>query len=440
MESYQCVQSPQQHLRLSLNMRKALHVLQLPVLELSEWLMQEIEQNPVLEIDSTYNPLQESLEQLTALEENSSDLSDDVVLQEEQKRKAYQISLLTYPISLYEHLHQQARCAFQDPLDLNLAEQLIGSLDSHGFLQEESPEMSRVIEILQSFDPPGICARNLRESLLIQLKRKGLEHSRGYQIVAHFFDELLSCQIPKIAKYLKVPAVEVQSAILDQIAPLHFHLRTLFAQGRSPVIIPDIYLEWEEEQWSIRINHDPLPRVKIVSLCQSESLNREERQYIREQIRAGQWLQTTLGRRQDILTSIALYFVQKQGDFLKGENKMLFPMTLKDIAQELSLHESTIARAISGKYLHCPQGVLALRSLLSQGISAAQGQHISNQTVQQMLTHLIDQEDKTQPLSDEELAKRLNEMGIFCARRTVAKYRTKMQIASASYRKRFLSS
>ncbi len=281
-----------QHLRMSAEMQQALHVLRLPILELAEWLKIEIEQNPLLEFDFSEDHHQESLEDLCRIEYDDTPLfeeSDASILLEEKKRKAYQEGLLTYPTSLLEHLNEQARWAFQNSIDLQIAEQLIGSLDIHGFIQgplsdiapNASPEhLKQILTILQSFDPPGICARNLQESLLIQLKRVSKEHSVSFKIIQNHFDDLLTNRLALIARKQHLSVQTIHQIIRQEIAPLNFHPSNIFYHSYSQAIIPDLYLEQEEEGWKIYINHAPLPKFQMTPFYQQIPLASEEKKYV----------------------------------------------------------------------------------------------------------------------------------------------------------------
>ncbi len=440
-----------QHLLLSMAMQQAFYVLQMPVLELSEWLKQEIEQNPALELDFSQDSRKESLDDLCSVEYAEDPLfesSDPTTLELEKKRKAYQESLLTYPISLHDHLFQQARFTFEDKNDLSLAEQIIGHLDPKGFLSADlseigqSARVEQIISVLQTFDPPGICARNLQESLLIQLRHVKKENGTAFQLIQNHFEDLLANRIPQIGKKLRLSSQEIQEVIHRDIFPLNLHPGYSFQESSACCIVPDIHLEQHESNWEIRINQSPFPHFRIAPCYEKclaeETMEKEEHQYVQRQIASGQWLKKIVRRREDTLLAITHYLIKKQSNFLSGEQKTLVPMGIQEIADEMGMHESTIARAVSNKYLSCPQGIFSLRSFFTQGLVCQNGQKVSNHTLRQLLSQMIEREDKAKPLSDEEMVKQFKKMGIPCARRTVAKYRQKLHIASAAKRRKWL--
>lgn len=438
-----------QNLLLSMAMQQAFHVLQMPTLELAEWLKQQIEDNPVLELDLSES---EGMQEQYAIENEDplyDENADPAILELEKKRRSYQESLLVYPTSLYEHLVAQARLAFEDPIDLAIAEQIIGHLDSKGFLTAPLSEMTSdikraqdILSVLQTFDPSGICAHHLQESLLIQLKLLGKTQTLAYQIIEHYFSQLLLNQIPLIAKHLKTEPRTVQETIHDDIAVLNLNPGSAFDSSCTAPIFPDIHLDCIDGKWEIKIHQNHFPQFQISPVYQTlfidPSLSKEEKKFFHKHIESGNWLKKIVKRREDTLIAITEHLIKKQSLFLAGEQKTLVPMKMQEIAEEIGMHESTIARAISNKYLSCPQGIFSLRSFFTQGLLCQNGQKVSNHTLSQLLAQFVEQEDKAHPLSDEEIAAKFKKMGIPCARRTVTKYRQKLHIASAAKRRQWL--
>lgn len=447
-----CQLKQNQQMHLSLEMQQALLVLQMPVQELAEWLTLEVEKNPTVELDLSHNPFKESLDTVCSIEYNEEPLfetSDSTVLAEEKKRKLYRESLLTYSMSLKEHLREQVRWSFTTPAERTMAEQIIDHVDDNGFLTispyELFPEVSSetirsILTTLQSFDPPGVFARNLQESLLIQLRQQGKIETPFFRIVDYHFEDLLANRIPRIAKNLKLSAEQIDKTVNEGIAHLNFHPGQLFCKAPSQPIIPDMTIEQKEGAWVIHIHHSALPHFYVAPICHKKNWNAEEKRYIHRQLNAANWLHTIVHRRKDILLSIGYYLIETQSPFLTGEQNKLRPVTLQEMAHALELHESTVARAVAHKYLYCAQGIFPLRSFFTQGIVCPNGQHISNHTLRRLLKQMIDQEDKCSPLSDTQLVQQFEEKGIPCARRTIAKYRQKMHIASANQRRRWQSS
>ena len=429
-----------QQLLINLAMKQAFHVLQLPALELSEWLKTEIESNPVLEIDLTKESFKESLQEPVYRRKMSESTSY-------QKREEPAIRA---EVSLYEHLMQQAHLTLEDRGDLNIAEWLIGHFNEKGFLDIPLDEVAsnlplasvkRILAVIQTFDPPGVGACSLQESLLIQLGQRQNRESLAGRILSEHFDDLLHNRLPLIAEKLGVSTSRIVSVVEKEIAPLNLHPGSGFSSERAPAIIPDLLLIEAVGKWHIEVNTTFLPNFQIapiyVEAIQEKSLENTEYAYLRQQLSGGRWLKRIVHRRNQMLKSIGEFVLKKQIDFFNAEKGELAPLTLQEAARELNLNESTVARAVSGKYIACPQGVFSLKSFFHQGVTAKNGQKISNHSLRQILAKAIANEDKRSPLSDAELAQHFHRLGIPCARRTIAKYRTTLKIAPAARRKKW---
>lgn len=436
----------QQQLLMNLAMRQAFHVLQLPTLELSEWLNSEIESNPVLEIDLTHEefkgPIDEPRERAPLRNKSQENW--------ERKRKEHQDNLLKAHVSLYEHLKSQAVVTFEERGDLHLAKLIIGHLNEKGFLETSLEEiapsiplekMQRVLKHIQSLDPPGIGARNLQECLLLQLQLKNKENSPAAQIIANHFDDLVHNRLPLIAQKLSLP-IDVLAQIIDkEIAPLDLNPGYRFSAPVIASIIPDLLLLNIEGTWQIEVNTSFLPKFQIAPVymqaLQERSLENAETSYLRRQVASGRWLRRIVHKRNTTLHRIGTYLLKRHLAFFNGDSGSLTPLTMKEAADELGIHESTVARAVAHKFIAAPQGMFALKSFFQQGVETKSGEKISNRSLRAMLTKFIDEEDKSTPLSDEQLARRFQKMGIPCARRTIAKYRSSLKIAPACQRKRW---
>lgn len=399
-------------------MQQALHVMQLPILELSEWLLSEVEKNPVLEI----------------------------VPKREMRRGTHTVSEpeVASTATLFHHLMAQAQCHFTEVRQLEIAEWLIGHLNEKGFLEVPLSELTthaslkaleEVLAEIQTFDPPGVAARSVQEALLLQLKK----HSEAYTIVEKHFDALLHNRFDTISRELQVPVERVAALVTQEIAPLDLHPGHRFAPHYTQAITPDLVLTCIGEMWKIEVNEGPLPSFRTADsyerAIEQGSLNSEERAYLRKALHTGKWIRRIVGKRHKTLMEIGRFLLQRQAGFFQ-EGK-LTPMTLNDVAEQLELHESTIARAVAGKYLTCPQGTFALKDFFSQGVKAEAGS-VSQHTLRRTLQQLIAKENKGKPYSDAQLQRQLNSAGIFCARRTVTKYRRLLRLASAAKRKHWV--
>jgi RNA polymerase sigma-54 factor len=426
----------QQRLLMTTSMQQAIYVMQLPILELSEWIKNEIENNPVLEIQLPEWDTRESFATLKSKKQNGEKFQAKELLE----------NLIPTPISLFDHLMAQARCHFEEPSDLNLAQWIIGHLDEKGFLTTSLEELAtfasqeklkKVLTAIQTFDPPGIGASNLQESLLIQLQFKNKQATAAYRIIASHFEDLLHNRLVKISKQLNLPLEKVSQAIAGDIIPLDLNPGTPFVSHYARIIVPDLFLLCVDETWKIEVNHSFLPDFQLALSYRKavECLTPDEQAYLRRHLSSGKWLKQIVEKRKMTLLKIGEFILKNQIDFFQGGK--LVPLTLSEAATALNLHESTIARAVANKYLSCPQGVFALKDLFSQGLRGDEGSHVSQHTLRLKLKELIANEDKQRPLSDSQIKEHLSASGIPCARRTVAKYRRQLKIAPASRRNRW---
>ena len=440
----------QQLLILSPQMQKALTLLQLPVMELVQAVSSELEENPVLEYSEEENKIEEN-DLLRGFEEkycrrskrNEDDLSSLVE------------NTLAYEYSLFESLMQQAKELFLEKTDLKIAELLIGNLDENGFLDTSLEEialledldvtaLTRVLKLLQNFDPPGVCARNIQESLLIQLRRQGREESLAYKIIEDSYDLMTSNRIPHLAKKNRCSVRLIQEIIENEIADLNFHPGTSFSRGHYrealQQIVPDVIITSDGKGFLIEVNEKSIPPFRInphyLKMLTNESLPCDTRDYIQEKISTGKWLLRNLCERQKTLYRIAEAVLAKQSDFFKSPEGALKSLTMKEISEELDLHESTIARAVANKYLSCMKGTLPLRQFFTHAYTTDAGDSLSAPAVKELLQTLIAEEDPASPLSDEALSSKMKEKGIPCARRTISKYRAELNLGSRSARKR----
>lgn len=365
-------------------------MLELPQAELSTWLFSEIEKNPLLELDSFPSSSLYSLKDPSQIEA---------------------------PKILYDHLIQQIRERFTN-LDERLeAIRLLNHLDERGFLASSTPD-SPILSILQTLDPPGIFARDLRECLLLQLEPS----SPAHRIVSLCFEDLLHERFKTIQK--KTGIQDLSSAI-QSLSRLSFRPADLFRQEPNFPVIPDLRMTKVGKTWIVESIDEELPKFHLRTDYLSLSLqSREEKETLRHWAASGKWLLRSLKRRKSILLDIGVYLVRKQAAFFDRKGA-LQPLSVKELADHVDLHESTLSRALAGKYADTPYGYLPLRSFLSA----------SSDSAKIALQQLIAQEDKKKPLTDGEIVSQLQKMGTIVARRTVAKYRSELKIGSATQRK-----
>ncbi len=441
-----------QRLILSPQMQQALHLLQLPILELEGAIVEEMTQNPLLE-PFEQEERSEDLEVLSPIEDEMLPQANHV-RKEDDDLNAFIENTLAYESSLFDHLMHQARETFSDQEERRLAELIIGNLDHDGILTTSLEEIAALadtscedlLEILrhiQTFDPPGVGAQNLQEALLIQLKGLGKEKTLAFSIVENHYEDVMHNRIPMIARSLSHSVQEIRDTIIKDIAPLDLHPGTNQSGGHYRQIVqhltPDLSINYAEGQFSIEINDDHIPTLRLnhsyLSLLQDQKLCNETRSYIEEKIASGKWLLRNLHERHQTLLRIAQQLIQNQGGFFSSPTGKLIPLTMKVIAEKLELHESTIARAVANKYISCPRGILPLRSFFTHAYTTETGENISSQTVKELVIQILKEEDKSTPWSDEEISLMIKDKGIPCARRTVAKYRQELGIGNTSQRR-----
>jgi len=302
-------------------------------------------------------------------------------------------------------------------------------------------QKQKILSLVQILDPPGIGARNLQECLLLQLKLKKREQTLAAKIIAEHFDDLIHNRLPYISKELHLSMSALTQIIEKEIAPLDLNPGYRYFHQPTTAIVPDLLLLCIEGKWQIEVNSSPLPRIQIapiyVDVLQNGGLENEESSYLRRQLSGGRWLKRIVQRRNATLRRIGEFLLKNQIEFFQGDQASLRPMGIQEAAAQLGLHESTVARAAANKFIGCPQGLFALKSFFSQAVKTTNGKTISKHNLRKMLLRAIEKEDKQKPLSDEEIAGHLSQLGVCCARRTVAKYRTAMKIAPAAKRRKW---
>jgi RNA polymerase sigma-54 factor len=311
----------------------------------------------------------------------------------------------------------QIRERFSDPTDLKKALELLGQLDERGYLASPCAD-SPILSVLQSLDPPGIFARDLKECLLLQLP----PHSLAYKIVDLCFHDLLHSRFKSIEKKMKI--TDLSSAI-QSLAKLHFRPADLFQHECNPPIIADLSICQIGKTWIVESKDEELPKFHLrEDYLALSPQSADEKIALRKWIASGKGLLRSLKRRRSILLEIGVFLVRKQAAYLSGRGP-LQPLSMKELAEEVHLHESTLSRALADKYASTPRGILPLRSLVSSPAESAKS----------ALQKLIEKEDRKSPLTDAELVAQLQTAGTKLSRRTVAKYRAELKIAPVSCRR-----
>jgi RNA polymerase sigma-54 factor len=467
-----------QRLIMSAHMQQAIRLLQLPLLELEPFIEEQITSNPLLEIvdekeDSSEqddSPLEEEpLEEkeiiiddqdftiLRNLEEEFQDHfaeGGNTQLKrstEEEKYKTYLENSIPSELNLYQLLVQESHETFETVKDLEAAEILIGYIDECGFLTTSLSEivllhnfsldhLTRILKEIQTFEPYGVGAATIQESLLIQLRCLKKETTLAYRIVETYYEELLHNRIPLIQKSLHCSSTEIKVALND-ISKLDLHPGTQYSRQKAQPLIPDVNLRLEGDLLVVDINRDYAPHLRLnmqyLKMLEDPQTPIETKNFIRRHIFSARWLMRNLQQRYSTVERIAASLARRQQEFFTQPDGKLVPLTMKTLAEELQLHESTIARTVSNKYINSPRGLMSLRAFFTHGYLSEEGKDLSAQTVRDAVLEIIEKENKQYPLSDEKICGILKQRGILCARRTIAKYRAALQIGNAQQRKKF---
>jgi len=367
---------------------------------------------------------------------------------------------LTREPDLYDHLLWQLHMTDVSDRQREIAELIIGNLDPDGFLvatREEIQEMGRqepaaepyteaeveaALDLVQSLDPPGVACHDLKESLLHQLDALDEpEESLTRKVIDEAWDLFLRRQFQTIAKQFGVKLAELEP-VVDRIRALELRPGRKFSSERTHYIEPDVYITKVSGKYVILLNDDGMPRLRISNayrnMLRQIANNRHQtdaRQFIKEKLRSAIWLIKSLDQRQRTIYKVADSIVRQQRGFFEKGIDYLRPMVLRDVADDIGMHESTVSRVVSNKYMHTPRGLYPMKFFFHSGIDREYGADISSLTVKRKIQQLIQEEDPKRPLSDSELTRVLQREGINIARRTVAKYRDELRIPSSTNRK-----
>jgi RNA polymerase sigma-54 factor len=368
---------------------------------------------------------------------------------EDAERRQHFFDSLVSVTSLQEHLMQQAEMDDLDAPTLSALRHLVGSLNDRGFLTQSPSDVAlqtgislesvkHALSLLKAFDPPGIGAQTLSECLLSQLSAKGRSDSLGARMIRDHFDLLSRRRIPELARKLAAAPDDVQAAI-EEIGKLDPAPGRRFAEDNNRIVVADVTVEKDGTEWKISLNDDYIPRLRISStyrdLIAKGTLSKQERDYLRERIRAGKFLIDSIEQRQRTIERITREIIKAQLAFFENGVSELKPLTMTQIADVVGVHETTVSRAIANKYLKTPHGVFDFKYFFTPGYQSEAGASVSNTSVKEMIADLVAGEEKASPLSDQELVTKLQAKGITIARRTVAKYREELSILPSNLRR-----
>ena len=451
-------------------LQQSLLILQAPLLELRNLVQQEMETNPVLEeLSSELSPeerngaeasaednFKEEFEKLATLDEEWRDYmaqssSYSGLSQEAKDKRQFFFDSIATQETLQQNLIGQLNQAALNASDRKAAELIIGNIDDNGFLQGTLEEMTlntgipkedfeRMLGLIQSFYPQGVGARDLRECLLIQLEREGKQNSLEYKIISEHMEDLGKRRFPEIARRMGMSVEKVQECA-NNIARLNPRPGQIFATAPPNYVLPDVTVEKMDGDYQVILNGEQIPHLRISNtykdIMAQGGNGSEVKDYIRDKIRSGKFLIRSIHQRQQTISNIAHQIVSRQRDFFEHGTSHLKPMTMKEIADAVGVHETTVSRAVSGKYMATPQGVFEMKYFFTSGYQTASGESMSNTSVKEVILDLVKNEDGNGPLSDQEIVLILSERGIPIARRTVAKYRTELNILPSNMRRKY---
>ncbi|MEM0964672.1 MAG: RNA polymerase factor sigma-54 [Verrucomicrobiota bacterium] len=476
-QGFQQLQKQSQSLVLAPQLRQSLKILQAPAMELRSSILEELELNPTLEelpmdgvslddsgesseTDSTESEMdfeKEDYELLNQLDEDWRDgLGGEGAARtpssEEEERRKHFFDSFVGEISLQQHLLGQADLSELDTLDRKALEFLIGSLNRDGFLEEDLENIALVEnlplnkvqqmrDLLLTFDPVGIGAKDRRECLLVQLELSGKEKTLAARILREEYPLLLRRRIPELSRKFGVDTETIHRALAD-IGSLDPAPGRRFAEDNNRVIVADVKIFQDEEgEWKIILNNDYIPRLRISSVYKSMiaqgKLPTKEREYLRERIRSGRFLMNSIEQRQQTVERIAWQLLDLQKEFFEEGVSRLRPLTMNQVAEIIGVHETTVSRAIANKYIDTPHGIFEIKYFFTAGYETKDGNSVSNRSIKDTIQQIVDGEDSTKPLSDQVIVEILKEKGYKIARRTVAKYRDELGILPTNLRRSY---
>ena len=460
-----------QKLILTPSLQQAIKLLPMSTLELRDLLTQEMVENPMLEevpIEDTQAAEAQTTEDKpeSKPEAQKTDTWDDAdyqyffgeYLDDGYRPKAPQEVRELPPIentlstssSLFDHLLWQLSLQTDDSELREIGEAVIGNLNDDGYLVASLDELAAMgpwsvdqvelaLRMLQGFDPVGVAARDLQECMMLQLRHLGLEGTPAERIVTEHLRALQNHQIPEISRKLGMSIEELKEH-LEVIRHLDPKPGLRFNPTPSQYVTPDVFVEKIDEEYVVFLNEDGLPQMRISPtyrrlLDKDGNHGEETRAYVRDKFNAARWLIKSVQQRQNTIYKVARSIVNFQREFLDQGIEHLRPLVLRDVANDIGMHESTVSRVVTNKYMHTPQGVFEMKYFFHSGISSSYGESVSSVTIKQRIKKIIESEDPKKPLSDSKIVSILQREGLVLARRTIAKYREELKIPTSNQRK-----
>ena len=463
-----------QKLILTPSLQQAIKLLPMSTLELADLLNQEMVENPLLEEVPTeeLQPAEQAQQEKAEADKPTTEKTDqwddadyeyffgDYLDDGYRSRTPSEVKELP-PIentlsstgSLADHLMWQLSLQTEEDRVREIGGAIIGNLDDDGYLvasveeiaaMGEWPvaEVEKALQHIQTFDPRGVAARDLQECLWLQLKFLGLEGTPTEKIVTEHLKLLQNHQVPEIARRLGMTIDDLKEHI-EIIRNLDPKPGSRYNPQQSQYVIPDVYVMKVEDQYVAVLNEEGLPQLRISPTYRrlldknipGTAENTETRNYVKDKFRSALWLIKSVDQRQKTIQKVANSIINFQREFLDHGIEYLRPLVLRDVANDIGMHESTVSRVVNNKYMHTPQGVFELKYFFHSGISSSYGDSVSSVTIKQRIRKIIENEDPRKPLSDSKIVSILQKEGLMLARRTIAKYREELKIPTSNQRK-----
>ena len=473
-----------QELKINPRLYQAMDLLYMPLLDLQQHLKQELLNNPFLEMveDEEEEETDESPAEETPAEAEKKDKEEidweEILLdgfdtagrREEHEEREYYEPVTVSARDLGDHLRDQVSLLELSPRQSMLADEFIGNVQDDGYLAcpleeiltgvndviqkaaEESErdmddvplytmsEAEEMLGVIQSLDPPGVGARDLRECLMLQLREAGLEQSVPFRLVRDCYDELINHRWSEISKRFGISPSDVQRAA-DEIAKLDPKPGLIYSERSDNYIIPDLIVDKIDGKYHIFLNDVNFPRLKLSRTYQEiardkKKFDGENKEFISNKLNSANWMIQAIEQRRQTMLKVMNYIVERQRDFFEKGVQFLKPLTLREVAEVINMHESTVSRVTNEKFVQTPRGVLPLKFFFSSGLSTTGGEDVSARGIKAQIQKLVADENPKHPLTDQAIVNILKETGVQIARRTVAKYRDQLGVLSARMRKR----
>jgi RNA polymerase sigma-54 factor len=473
-----------QDLKINPRLYQAMDLLYMPLLDLQQHLKQELLNNPFLDLVEDEEEDAEEGEEIEEVAETPEKTEKDEIdweeilldgfdtggHREEREDREHFEPVSVESRDLGDHLRDQLALLELTPRQALLGDEFIGNVNDDGYLAATVHEMvtalndmarnaaeqqgrtlaeemfyteaegEEMLAIIQTLDPPGVAARDLKECLLLQLREAGLQQSVPYRLVRDCFDELINHRWSEISKRFGISATDVQAAA-DEIAKLDPKPGLRYSARSDNYIIPDLVVDKIDDQYHVFLNDANLPRLKLSKAYQDiardkKKFDGENKEFISSKLNSANWMIQAIEQRRQTMLKVMNYIVERQREFFEKGVQFLKPLTLREVAEVISMHESTVSRVTNEKYVQTPRGVLPLKFFFSSGLATSDGEDVSARGIKAQLQKLVEEEDPRHPLTDQAIVNILREGGVQIARRTVAKYRDQLGVLPARMRKR----